>query len=102
MQELVLYHVEVEDTSEEVEEREGEENEERDGPEEKESCGGESKERSVKGVRIWGGFAEVLPQQGLATQREAYAEVPCMESGQQRTFPIGLLIVNYNLSVGFW
>lgn len=80
VQELALHHVEVEDASKEVEDREGEEDEERDGPEEKQSCGWESEKFFVRRVGIHGGFTAGLPQQGLAAEREAYAKISCMKS----------------------
>lgn len=73
--------MEVEEASEKVEDREEEENEERYGPEEEECSGGEGLNSTPEGVSVFCGFTEGLPEQGLATEREAYAEITSMKSG---------------------
>lgn len=76
VQELVFHQVEVQEASKEVAEREEEVNEERDGPEEE----GKDTESAAEGVSVFCGFADSLPEHGLATEREAYAEVTRVES----------------------
>lgn len=77
VQELFFYQVEVQEASKEVAEREEEVNEERDGPEE----GGKDTENAAEGVSVFcGGFAESLPEHGMATERQAYEKVTRVES----------------------
>lgn len=86
--ELVPDEVEVGEAAEGVEGGEGEVGEEREGPEDGEGRGREERAEEAAengGVGRGGrGVAEGLPEQSLAAQREADAEVTGVEPGYER------------------
>lgn len=87
--ELLPNHLEAEEATSGVEEREREEHEEGQRPEEDESGGGQHAdhfpERVVEVVYRRRVPRQCLPEQGLARQGEAYPEIPRFEAGQELT-----------------
>lgn len=84
VQELGLHVPELEEAAAGVEGAEQDERGERYGPEEDEGGGGEHPDDVPKRTGVGARLAKGLPQQSLAAQRQANAEVPGMESSENR------------------